>query len=59
MSFFFKILQKVVFCTSVSEYGHNSICQKIDLTTFVSQVFNYKNDLKFFEMIAKINSVMF
>ena len=39
-SFFFKISPKVVFCTTVSEYGHNSICQKIDLTTFVSQVFN-------------------
>ena len=39
-SFFFKISPKVVFCTTVPEYGHNSICQKSDLTTFVSQVFN-------------------
>ena len=39
-SFFFKISPKVVFCTTVPEYGHNSICQKTDLTTFVSQVFN-------------------
>ena len=38
-SFFFKILPKVVFCTTVPEYGHNSVCQKTDLTTFVSQVF--------------------
>ena len=38
-SFFFKISPKVVFCTTVPEYGHNSICQKTDLTTFVSQVF--------------------
>ena len=38
-SFFFKISPKVVFCTTVPEYGHNSICQKSDLTTFVSQVF--------------------
>ena len=41
-SFFFKISPKVVFCTTVPEYGHNSICQKTDLTTFVSQVFNCK-----------------
>ena len=40
-SFFFKISPKVVFCTTAPEYGHNSICQKTDLTTFVSQVFNY------------------
>ena len=39
-TFFFKISPKVVFCTTVPEYGHNSICQKTDLTTFVSQVFN-------------------
>ena len=38
-SFFFKISPKVVFCTTVPEYGHNSICQKTDSTTFVSQVF--------------------
>ena len=38
-SFFFKISPEVVFCTTVSEYDHNSICQKTDLTTFVSQVF--------------------
>ena len=47
-SFFFKISPKVVFCTTVPEYGHNSICQKTDLTTFVSQVFNFRNFLEFF-----------
>ena len=46
-SFFFKILPKVVFCTIVPEYGHNSICQKTDLTTFVSQVFKSSSGLLF------------
>ena len=44
-SFFFKISPKVVFCTTVPEYGHNSICQKTDLTTFVSQVFTCFSNL--------------
>ena len=39
-SFFFKISPKVVFYTTVPEYGHNSICQKTNLTISVSQVFN-------------------
>ena len=55
-SFFFKISPKVVFCTTVPEYGHNSICQKTDLTTFVSQVFNSFMRPDDTEMIANICS---
>ena len=50
-SFFFKISPKVVFCTTVPEYGHNSICQKTDLTTFVSQVFIWSSVLLFYLFI--------
>ena len=53
-SFFFKISPKVVFCTTVPEYGHNSICQKTDLTTLVSQVFNCgKKLLNFASVLSK------
>ena len=53
-SFFFKISPKVVFCTTVPEYGHNSICQKTDLTTFVSQVFIYVGKLRHWYQKQKV-----